>query len=422
MMSLMRRPEGGRRNLPRFRIAACILLAGAVLPLTLFRFADAAAGTRPTAPQRDRAAAIVGIARQAMKADHLMAVIVRVTIDGRPVVTQALGESMTGVPATTSMHFRNGAVAISYMSTLLMEYVDEHKVSLDDKVARWLPGLPDARVVTLKMLANMTSGYPDYVTDPAFDTAYLQNPFQLFTARRLLGYAFSRPMSFRPGTNWGYAHTNYVVLGEILQKVGGAPLAQLLNQKVLRPLGLTQTIASQTASIPSPVLHAFDSERRTILKIPAGTPFYEESTFWNPSWTLAPGAVETTDIVDMTRTAAGIGSGELLTRRSYELQTGPHLLGFGSSLPGCSCAKQTVYYNYGLGIVRSGQWLLQNPLFNGYGATEAYLPSQKIAIAVAVTFGPQAFNADGDVTNASTPIFRAIGTYLAPKSPPPAQP
>jgi len=421
-MNLVRRPDAGRRNLPRFRIAACLLLAGAVLPLTLLRFSGAAAGTRPAAPQRDRAAAVVAITRQAMKADHLMAVIVRVTIDGRPVVTQALGESMTGVPATTSMHFRNGAVAISYMSTLLMEYVDEHKVSLGDKVARWLPDLPDARVVTLKMLANMTSGYPDYVTDPAFDKAYLENPFQSFTARQLLGYAFSRPMSFRPGTNWGYAHTNYVILGEILQKVGGAPLAELLNQKVLRPLGLTQTVASATASIPSPVLHAFDSERRETLQIPPGIPFYEESTYWNPSWTLAPGAVETTDIYDMTRTAEGIGRGELLTRRSYELQTGPHLLGFGSSLPGCSCAKQTPYYNYGLGIVRSGQWLLQNPMFNGYGATEAYLPSEKIAIAVAVTFGPQAFDADGDTTNASTAIFRAIGTYLAPKSPPPARP
>jgi CubicO group peptidase (beta-lactamase class C family) len=64
-----------------------------------------------------------------MRADHLNAVIFRVTVDGQPVVTGAFGMSMTGVPATTAMHFRNGAVAISYMSTLLMEFVDEHKVS-----------------------------------------------------------------------------------------------------------------------------------------------------------------------------------------------------------------------------------------------------------------------------------------------------
>ena len=59
---------------------------------------------------------------------HLKAVIVRVTVDGKEVVTQAVGESMTGVPATTDMHFRNGAVAISYVSTLLLMLVDEKKV------------------------------------------------------------------------------------------------------------------------------------------------------------------------------------------------------------------------------------------------------------------------------------------------------
>ncbi len=357
-----------------------------------------------------------------MAADGLNAVIVRVTIDGKPLVTYALGHSMTGVPATTAMHFRNGAVAISYMSTLLLEYVDEHKLSLDDTVSKWLPDLPDASQVTLKMLANMTSGYADYVTEPAFSTAVDLNPFRSWTAPELLSYGLSQPMSFAPGTNWGYAHTNYVILGEILQKVGGKPLATLLRQKVLGPLGLNNTVASQTAAIPVPVLHSFTSQRRETLAVPAGTPFYEESTFWNPSWTLAPGAVETTDINDMTATAQGIGSGALLTKAAYQAQTGPNLLGFGTSQAGCSCGPQVNFYNYGLGIVRSGSWLLQNPLFGGYGSTEAYLSSGKIAIAVAVTYGPNSFDANGIVGNDSDPIFRAIGSYLAPNDAPPSPP
>ncbi|HUA96054.1 MAG TPA: hypothetical protein VMB82_11080, partial [Acidimicrobiales bacterium] len=181
----------------------------------------------------------------------------------------------------------------------------------------------------------------------------------------------------------------------------------------------------QNASIPSPVLHAFTSERRVALGIPAGTTFYEESTYWNPSWTLAPGSVETTNIYDLAATAAGIGSGKLLSKSSYQAQTGPNLLGFGTNVPNCTalaCAKQTNAYNYGLGIVRSGSWLYQNPLFAGYGATEAYLPAEKIAIAVAVTFDPEAFNDQGTETNASSQIFQAIGTYLAPHDAPPARP
>jgi CubicO group peptidase (beta-lactamase class C family) len=389
---------------------------------------DASSASRATplvsaATPGGQAAHIAAIVRQAMQADHLNAAIFRVTVDGQPVVTGAFGMSMTGVPATTAMHFRNGAVAISYMSTLLLEFVDEHKVSLSDKVARWLPTLPDANRVTLKMLANMTSGYPDYVTDPKFITALFADPFRAFTAPQLLAFAFSGPvkMSFAPGTNWGYAHTNYVILGEILQMVGGEPLATLLRQKVLDPLGLTNTVASQTPAIPSPVLHAFSSERRQFLGIPPTTPFYEESTFWNPSWTLAPGSVETTNIYDMTATAEGIGSGALLSKSSYQAQTGPNLLGFGHAQSGCSCAEQTTSYNYGLGIVRSGSWLLQNPLFAGYAAVEAYLPAEKIAIAVAVTFAPGAFDAEGIYSNSGDSIFREIGAYMAPRDPPPVK-
>ena len=396
----------------------------AVLALGASLATSAAAGASPatavvSATPGNQAAHIAAIVQKAMKADHLNAAIFRVTVDGKPVVTGAFGTSMTGVPATTAMHFRNGSVAFSYLTTLLMKFVDEHKISLNDKVARWLPTLPEANQVTVKMLANMTSGYPDYVTDPKFIAEFYQNPFHQFTNAELLAIAFSQPVSFRPGTNWGYAHTNMVILGQILQMTGGKPLATLLRQNVLGPLGLTSTAASETAAIPDPVLHAFSSERRDALGIPPATPFYEESTYWNPAWTTPAGAAETTNIYDMTATAQGIGSGALLSKSSYQAQTGPNLLGFGHAQSGCACVKQTNSYNYGLGIVRTGSWLIETPSYGGYAAAEAYLPSEKIAIAVAVTFAPQAFDAHGNWTNSSDPIFRAIGAYLAPNDPPP---
>jgi hypothetical protein len=62
---------------------------------------------------------------------------------------------------------------------------------------------------------------------------------------------------------------------------------------------------------------------------------------------------------------------------------------------------------------------MQNPLLDGYSATEAYLPSRKIAIAVAVTFAPEAFDSQGNYQNSSDKMFRSIGTYLAPDDAPP---
>jgi CubicO group peptidase (beta-lactamase class C family) len=374
--------------------------------------------------QNTKADAVMRIVRDTMAQAHLKSVIVRVTVDGKEVVTQAVGESMTGVPATTGMHFRNGAVAISYVSTLLLKLVDEKKVSLDDKLSKWLPEIPHADRVTLGQLAQMTSGYVDYVIgNTAMNEALYANPFRRWTVHEMLKYAVDQPLLYEPGTNWNYAHTNYVLLGLALEKATGTEMSKLLSEKVLRPLGLNNTNNSLTPEIPSPVLHAFSSERRAFLKIPSGTPFYEESTFWDPSWTITHGAIQTTNIYDMEATAVGIGSGKLLTADSYKKLVSTDLRGKTHKQPGCTtCDEMTNAYTYGLGIVISGNWLVQNPMFGGYGAIEAYLPSQKIAIAAAVTFNPEAFDDQGDYSNAADPLFRKIAAELAPDDAPPMPP
>src|SRR5947207_2284840 len=374
--------------------------------------------------QSDQASAIANIVQKAMKTEHLRAAIVKVTQGDKVVINQAFGESMNGVPATTAMHFRNGAVAFSYLGTLLMEFVDEHKVKLDDTIDRWMPTLPEANKITLKMLANQTSGYPDYETDRKWLAAFIADPFHIWTYEERMKYAFAHPVQFDPGTNWSYSHTNFMILGEILSKIGNKPLDTLLREKVLDPMCLKNTTASQTSEIPSPVLHAFDSERRSALKIPANIPSYEESSFWNSQWGTPIVANQTTTIDDMATTAVKVGSGALLSKSSYEAMTGPHLLGFGKKQDNCSpsCGTQTNFYNYGLGIVRSGSWLLQNPMLGGYSATEAYLPSKKIAIAVFATYTPEPFDAEGNYHNSSDGLFRSIGTYLAPEDPPPPVP
>ena len=257
----------------------------------------------------DPAAAIVELARAALIDSNLRAVILRVTIDGDEVVTAALGESLTGVPATPDMHFRNGAVAISSMATLLLQMVDRGVVGLDDTIDRWLPELPASDQATLRMLANMTAGYPDYVQNPALGELLYADPFRQWTPQELIAIGLSTPRVFAPGENWAYSHTDYVILGQALERIGGMPLDALLKANVLDPLGLRNTVGSATPAIPDPVLHAYSSERKAALGIAPDVPFYEESTFWNPSWTIAQGAVQTTNIHDMTATAAAIGGG-----------------------------------------------------------------------------------------------------------------
>jgi CubicO group peptidase (beta-lactamase class C family) len=382
-----------------------------------------ATATPAATPRGQTAPAIADVVRNAMATEHLRAVIVKVTRGDQVVIRQAFGTSMDGVPATTDMHFPNGNVAFTYLGTLLLQFVDEHKVGLDDTIDRWMPDLPEAGKVTLKMLANQTSGYPDYETDPAWVAAEQADPFHIWTFQERLTYAFSRPVLFAPGANWAYAHSNFMILGELLAKIGGKPLNTLLSEKVLDPMGLTGTAESQTSAVPSPVLHAFTSERREALGIPAGTSFYEESTFWNKQWGTPIGANETTTIDDMATSAVQVGTGSQLSKSSYEAMTGPNLVGFGKADPSCApaCRGMTNAFNFGLGIPRSGSWLFSGPSLSGYSETMAYLPSQKIAIAVVITFLPAAYDAQGNNASSADPIFRSIGALMAPNDPPPTR-
>jgi hypothetical protein len=107
------------------------------------------------------------------------------------------------------------------------------------------------------------------------------------------------------------------------------------------PLGMRGTQSHQTAVIPEPVLHAYTKERGT----------YEESTFWNPSWTLAKGSVMITDIYDLATSARAIGKGELVSEKSHKEQVAPSLVGLGGPTKKCPenvCLKQTSSFHYGI--------------------------------------------------------------------------
>ena len=257
------------------------------------------------------------------------------------------------------------------------------------------PDLPDADRVTLRMLANMTSGYPDYLRNPGMVKAFYEDPFRQWTAQERIDYGLSTPRLFEPGTNWDYSHNGYVIMGLALEKITGKPMAILMQERIFAPLGLHNTAGWATPFIPEPALHAFSSERRGTLGIPDGTPFYEETTFWNPSWTISDGAVQTTNIYDMTASAVAIGEGTLLSPESHAAQVAPDLIGFGSVVEGCpSCHTLDEAYNYGLGIKIWGPWLAQDPTLGGYDAVMAYLPAKKIAISVVATYREESFIAD----------------------------
>ena len=187
-----------RVNRPAARIRAslswilCPAIALAVAPFSAFA-------------QSPRTAAIQAVIDAVIKADHVKGIIVQVRCGGQNLYLKAAGESMTRVPVTTNMHFRNGAMAFTYMSTMLLELVDQHPelVSLNDKLAKFLPQIPNAENVTLKELVNMTSGYQDYVYEPEVTTGLYRNPFRQWTPEELIQIGVTPGIWFDPGKKLG---------------------------------------------------------------------------------------------------------------------------------------------------------------------------------------------------------------------------
>jgi D-alanyl-D-alanine carboxypeptidase len=401
MTSWRRRPKGIRRAGLGFVVAGALAAGAFVGTAHGAQTGDATSG--PTCgpnqiPRGDGCVSRAQAARQinaivarTMRQKKLKSAIYSVRVGNRDVVTRARGTSMTGVPARPNMQFRIGSVAIAYLGTLALILQDEGALDLDEPIARHLPNARNADTITPRMLLLGTSGNRDFVGYGPFNRDFYADPFRQFTEKELIDYVYAQKPSCEPGACWGYSHGNFIILGQVMSRATGTPLRTLIQRKILRPAGLRNTASFSTARIPSPVLHAFTRERGT----------YEESTFWNPSWTLARGAVMTSNIRDVARSARVIGAGRLLSPGAYRDLLAPTTARF-------PMWNDRIFY--GLGVVSANDWVLQNPSFAGYFAAMAYQPSQRISIAVAST---KLAGAKID-PNYSNELVGTISRYLSP--------
>jgi len=319
--------------------------------------------------------------------DALASVTVGVWQDGKPLVVGALGESMTGVPATVAMHHIAGNITNCMLSTVLLQQVEKGKLSLDDKLSKYFPDLPDADQITVEMLENSTTGYRHYTALDSFANAFYADPFRHWTPEELIAYGVAGGPVFTPGTAFLFSDTNFLILARVLEKATGKSMDTLMRTGVLRPLGMKNTTFPDTAATPSPVLHAHTGERG----------FWEDSTFWDPSWTWYAGGMKS-NLADLHTFLVALGTGKLLTRASHRLQL----------------ARPAVHTNpdryYALGVPVVNGWVFTNPSLDGYSGALAYLPSKRLAVIVYTT---RTQRADADTPQA-TQILAEITNVLNP--------
>ena len=146
----------------------------------------------------DEAAASAEVVHSIFESESLGSVIIGIWRDGEPVLVGALGESLTGVPATVDMHHRTGNVGHGIITTLLLQQVEAGVLSLEDPVTKYFPDLPLADV-TLDMLAHSTSGIAHYTVIPEFQETFYENPFAHLTPEQLIAFGVDLWAAVRTG-------------------------------------------------------------------------------------------------------------------------------------------------------------------------------------------------------------------------------
>jgi D-alanyl-D-alanine carboxypeptidase len=174
---------------------------------------------------------------------------VAVVRDGKIIYTHAYGDAQIAPakrPATPAMRYSVGSISKQFTATALLLLAEQGKLSLDDAIGKYVPGLTRGDEVTIRQVLSHTSGYPDYAPQDYMIPEWTVPT----TAEAILDHWAKLPLDFDPGTKWQYSNTNYVIAGLVCAAAAGMPLRDFLEQNIFAKLGMhTVTDDSQlTAS------------------------------------------------------------------------------------------------------------------------------------------------------------------------------
>ncbi|MFJ3252575.1 serine hydrolase domain-containing protein [Streptomyces sp. NPDC086771] len=241
--------------------------------------------------------------------------------DGRERWHAAAGraDTTTGRERTPGDHFRGASITKTFIATVLLQLEAEGKLSLDDTVESWLPGLIrgngyDGERITVRQLLNHTSGIANHTSDPAFahdavGPGFPEHRYDTHTPEELVAIALKYPPQPDPQKAPLYSNTNFVIAGMVIERVTGRSYAQEATRRVIRPLGLRGTSFPGTSPrMPDPHPVAYSRFHQD-----APDAGIHDATEQNMTWLGASGDVISTT-GDLNRIQRALLHGDLLPR------------------------------------------------------------------------------------------------------------
>ena len=277
-----------------------------------------------------------------------------ITKDGNIFYSRAIGysqiDSTEKTPVSEATRYRIGSITKMFTAAMIFQLVEENKLKLTDTLDKFFPQIPNAQKITLAQMLGHRSGIVNFTENPDFRSM----KGQAKTTEEMIAIIIKGKPSFEPGEKAQYSNSNYVLLGYIVEKVGGKPYEEALKQRITSKIGLRDTYlgtgyanAGKNEGLSYNFVGDWKPESETHLSIPGGA-----------------GAMISTPN-DLTKFIQALFDGKIVSKESLEQMKPQGEFGLGIN-PYPIGGK--TFYGHGGGI-------------DGFRSLLLYLPEEKLSLA-----------------------------------------
>ena len=217
----------------------------AVTAAGFFAFAALAKAPDTTGP----AAAMDRVAAAAVAKGESPGLQVAVFKDGKAVLVKGYGSANLeqGVRISNDSILRVGSVTKQFTAAALLQLAEDGKLSTQDKLSKYYPDFPRGNDITLEQMLHHTSGIHSYTSDPSFEKEGMVHR----STEEMVEYIAKLPKTqdFEPGTDWSYSNSAFFILGGVIEKVSGEPLAKVFKTRLFEPAGMTHSALDDETEI-----------------------------------------------------------------------------------------------------------------------------------------------------------------------------
>lgn len=281
-----------------------------------------------------------------------------------------------------------------FVATVVLQLIDEGQLTLDDVLESYVPGIPNGDIITVRDLLQMSSGVWDLTSDEPLMAMWADDLMMPWSVEDSIELMRQNPSRFEPGSKVLYTDSNYILLGEIAEIVSGTPLHELVQTKILDPLGLDDTRfpAPDQPDVPEPAAQGYRPPGEQLGSLDELIPVGDI----NPEVAWGAGNMTST-LADLAIWGDALADGTLL---SPELQA--------QRLDTREFDGQKIEFGYGLGIINIGDFLGHDGAIVGYSTAVFRLPADD---ATFVIVG----NASSNFTTPTMDIFLSMVKELYPE-------